>query len=115
MGERNSYSKTDNDVTFMRTKEDHMKNGQLKPAYNVQFGVDSEYIAWISVGPQPTDTTTLIPFLTDAQTYLGFKYNKIIDDARYESEENYVFLEKNNQLSFIKPANYEISKTKIQK
>ncbi|MFN1991531.1 hypothetical protein ACK2FM_17595 [Clostridioides difficile] len=40
MGERNSCSKTDNDETFMRMKEDHMKNGQLKPAYNIQFGVD---------------------------------------------------------------------------
>ncbi|ETJ15891.1 transposase, partial [human gut metagenome] len=32
---------TDKDATFMRMKEDHMRNGQLKPAYNVQFGVDS--------------------------------------------------------------------------
>ena len=29
--DRNSYSKTDHDATFMRMKEDHMKNGQLKP------------------------------------------------------------------------------------
>ena len=62
-GERNSYSKTDNDATFMRMKEDAMNNGQLKPAYNVQHGVDAEYISWLTVGPQPTDTTTLIPFL----------------------------------------------------
>ena len=62
-GNRNSYSKTDNDATFMRMKEDAMKNGQLKPAYNIQHGVDSEYIVWVTSGPQPTDTTTLIPFL----------------------------------------------------
>lgn len=43
-GERNSYSKTDHDATFMRMKEDAMGNGQLKPAYNLQHGVDSEYI-----------------------------------------------------------------------
>ena len=31
MGEnRNSYSKTDRDATFMHMKEDHMRNGQLK-------------------------------------------------------------------------------------
>ncbi len=41
-GDRNSYSKTDPDATFMRMKEDAMKNGQLKPAYNLQHGVDSE-------------------------------------------------------------------------
>lgn len=61
-GKRNSYSKTDPDATFMRMKEDAMGNGQLKPAFNLQHGVDSEYIVWLSIGPQPTDTTTLIPF-----------------------------------------------------
>ena len=41
---RNSYSKTDADATFMHRKDDHMRNAQLKPGYNVQIGVDSEYI-----------------------------------------------------------------------
>lgn len=111
-GKRNSYSKTDEDATFMRLKEDAMLNGQLKPAYNLQHGVDSEYIVWLTIGPQPTDTTTLIPFIKTMEKHLSFKYKKIIADAGYESEENYLFLEENNQLSFIKPANYEISKTR---
>lgn len=34
--DHNSYSKTDTDATFMRMKDDHMQNGQLKPAYNLQ-------------------------------------------------------------------------------
>lgn len=34
-GKRSSYSKTDPDATFMRMKEDAMKNGQLKAGYNV--------------------------------------------------------------------------------
>ena len=114
-GSRNSYSKTDQDATFMRMKEDAMMNGQLKPAYNLQHGVDSEYITWLTVGPQPTDTTTLIPFLKDAEQYLKFKYKNIIADAGYESEENYLFLEENGQIAFIKPANYEISKTRKYK
>lgn len=114
-GSRNSYSKTDEDATFMRMKEDAMMNGQLKPAYNLQHGVDSEYITWLTIGPQPTDTTTLIPFLKDAEQHLKFKYKNITADAGYESEENYLFLEKNNQIAFIKPANYEISKTRKYK
>ena len=114
-GKRNSYSKTDHDATFMRMKEDAMGNGQLKPAYNLQHGVDSEYITWLTIGPQPTDTTTLIPFLKDAQEHLKFKYKNITADAGYESEENYLFLESNGQLSYIKPANYEISKTRKYK
>ena len=114
-GERNSYSKTDNDATFMRMKEDAMGNGQLKPAFNLQHGVDSEYITWLTIGPQPTDTTTLIPFLKDAEQHLKFKYKNITADAGYESEENYLFLDANNQIAFIKPANYEISKTRKYK
>lgn len=114
-GERNSYSKTDNDATFMRMKEDAMKNGQLKPGYNLQHGVDSEYVVWLTLGDQPTDTTTLIPFLKSMEEFLDFKYKKIVADAGYESEENYVYIQQNGQLSFIKPMNYEMSKTRKYK
>lgn len=114
-GKRNSYSKTDTDAIFMRMKEDAMKNGQLKPAYNLQHGVDGEYITWLTLGPSPTDTTTLKPFLLETEEYLDFKYTKIVADAGYESEENYTFLDHNGQLSFIKPLNYEISKTRKYK
>ena len=75
-GKRNSYSKTDPDATFMRMKEDAMGNGQLKPAFNLQHGVDSEYIVWLTTGPQPADATTLIPFLKETEEYLAFKYQK---------------------------------------
>lgn len=114
-GDRNSFSKTDHDATFMRMKEDAMKNGQLKPAYNIQFGTDAEYIVWISAGPQCTDTTMLIPFLEGLRQNQKRIYEKIISDSGYESEENYVYLEENNQLAFIKPSNYEISKTRKYK
>lgn len=111
-GDRNSYSKTDTDATFMRMKEDAMLNGQLKPGYNLQHGVDGEYITWLTISPNPTDTNTLIPFLKDMEKHLTFKYRDIVADAGYESEENYLFIEENGQVAFIKPANYEISKTR---
>lgn len=115
MGERNSFSKTDTDATFMRMKEDAMKNGQLKPGYNIQFGVDAEYVVWVSAGPQPTDTTTLIPFLDGIKDNLNYTYRNIVADSGYESEENYIYLDNNKQLAFIKPSNYEISKTRKYK
>ena len=114
-GDRNSYSKTDNDATFMRMKEDAMLNGQLKPAYNLQHAVDSEYIVWAAVSPHPTDTLTLRPFLREMEENLLYKYREVVADAGYESEENYLFIEENGQLSYIKPANYEISKTRKYK
>ena len=114
-GDRNSYSKTDPDATFMRMKEDAMMNGQLKPAYNLQHGVDSEYITWLDISSRPTDTRTLIPFLKDMEKHLPFRYQDIVADAGYESEENYLFLEDQGQRAFIKPQNYEISRTRKYK
>ena len=114
-GDRNSYSKTDHDATFMRMKEDSMRNGQLKPAYNVQHAVDSEYIVWASISSQRADTWTFKPFLSEMEEKLGFKYKEVVADAGYESEENYVYLTENGQESYIKPVNYEISKTRKYK
>jgi transposase len=111
-GNRNSYSKTDPDATFKRLKEDAMLNGQLKPAYNLQHGVDAQYITWLDISSHPTDSLTLVPFLQEMEKYLPFKYKEIVADAGYESEESYVFLEQNGQDSYLKPQNYEISKTR---
>ena len=60
---RNSFSKTDTDATFMHMKEDHMRNSQLKPGYNVQIGVAAEYIVGIDISSERSDQLTLIPFL----------------------------------------------------
>ena len=110
-GSRNSFSKTDHDATFMHMKEDAMHNGPLKAAYNIQFGVDAEYIVWVAVGPQPSDSTALIPFLNDMKGHCPFLcYENIIADAGYESEENYLYLKHNGYAAYIKPQNYEQSK-----
>ena len=110
--DRNSYSKTDHDATFMRMKEDHMRNGQLKPAYNVQIAVNSEYITGIDVFSNRTDVGTLIPFLHKLEMAHQQRYEEVVADAGYESEDNYLYLEANGQMSFIKPSNYEAQKTK---
>ena len=109
---RNSFSKTDHDATFMHMKEDHMKNGQLKPAYNIQIGVEGEYIVGIDISSERSDQLTFIPFLDKLEKNLNKKYKSITADAGYESEENYTYLENNNQKAFIKPQTYEKSKTK---
>ncbi len=109
--DRNSYSKTDPDATFMRIKDDHMRNGQLKPAYNVQIAVNSEYITGVEVFSNRTDFGTLVPFLTHMQKMQQAKYKEVTTDAGYESLENYLLLERNGQASFIKPTNYEAKKT----
>lgn len=107
---RNSYSKTDKDATFMRLKDDHMKNAQLKPAYNVQIAVEAEYITGAGIFQERTDTTTLIPLLEMMEQNLGRRYQNVIADAGYESEENYSYLESKGITSYIKPQSYERSK-----
>jgi len=109
---RNSYSKTDPDATFMRLKDDHMRNAQLKPAYNVQISVEAEYITGVGVFQDRNDTTTLIPLLESMEENLGRRYENIIADAGYESEENYSYLESKGLTSYIKPQSYERSKTR---
>lgn len=104
---RNSYSKTDPDATFMHMKDDHMRNGQLKPAYNVQIAVESEYVTGIGIFSDRNDIATLIPMISNMQEKTGQKYQNVIADSGYESEENYLFLESNNQAPYIKPQTYE--------
>ena len=110
--DRNSYSKTDPDATFMRMKDDHMKNGQLKPGYNVQIAVNSEYITGIEVFSNRTDYGTLEPFLRQLEKKHKKKYLRVTTDSGYESLDNLLYLEENGQLSFIKPQNHEQVKTK---
>ena len=74
----------------MHMKDDHMRNSQLKPAYNVQIGVEGEYVTGIGVFQDRSDTATLIPFLTDVESYLKALYQSIIADSGFESEENYL-------------------------
>ena len=101
-GKRNSYSKTDSDATFMRMKEDAMKNGQLKPAYNLQIATENQFITNLALYPNPTDTLTFIPFLQLHKSRYG-RYSEICcADSGYGSEENYAFLEGNKITPFVK-------------
>lgn len=71
LGERNSYSKTDKDATFMRMKEDAMNNGQTKPGYNLQIGTEGQFITDFALFPNPTDTLTYIPFMESFKNRYG--------------------------------------------
>ncbi|MFS0612652.1 IS1182 family transposase [Bacillus subtilis] len=88
-GDRNSYSKTDPDATFMRMKDDYMKNGQLKAGYNVQIATEGQYVLAYDVFPNPTDTRTLIPFLDLIEENFFELPEHIVADAGYGSEQNY--------------------------
>jgi len=113
MGEnRSSYSKTDPGATFMKMKEDHMKNGQLKPAYNLQISTNKQFIATYSIHQNTTDTNTLIPHLAAHTEQYGQKPATITADAGYGSEENYQHLEGEGIEAFVKHNNFDRAQKK---
>jgi transposase len=100
--DRGSYSKTDEEATFMRMKDDPLRTAQMKPAYNVQIGTENQFVVGLSVHQRPGDTGCLIPHLEGLKERLGRLPEKLIADAGYGSEENYVYLEKQGLESFVK-------------
>jgi transposase len=99
---RNSYSKTDPDATFMRMKEDHLGNSQLKPAYNVQITTENQFILGYTVHQTPGDTGTLKEHMESLQDQYGTMPEVLVADAGYGSEENYEYLEKNDVEAYVK-------------
>ena len=102
LGERNSYSKTDPDATFMHMKEDAMNNGQTKPGYNVQIATENQYIVNYDLYWRPTDYGTLIPFLESFYDKFGFYSSEIVADSGYGSEQNYEFMFANGMTPYVK-------------
>jgi transposase len=104
---RNSYSKKDTGATFMRMKEDYMKNGQLKPGYNVQLSTHNQFVVNYSLHPNPTDTKTLIPHLEQHKALYKNLPEVVVADAGYGSEENYQYLHGQHIEAYIKPADFD--------
>ena len=111
-GNRNSYSKTDHDATFMHMKEDYMRNGQLKPGYNVNVATCSDFIIGSYIASDRNDMHTLIPFMEQLQkNYEGRNIGSIVVDSGYESEENYCWFEAHPETElYVKPSNHEAAK-----
>ena len=111
--DRNSYSKTDLEATFMRMKEDPMLNGQLKPAYNVQIAVENYFIMHGYVSNDRTDYNTLIPVLEKHRKAFGENCLKeVTADSGYCSEKNLLYLKRNGITSYIKLQDNEKRKSR---
>ena len=113
--DRNSYSKTDLEATFMRMKEDHMRNGQLKPAYNVQIAVENYFIIHSYISNDRTDYNTLIPVIEKHKNAFGDILKETTADSGYCSEKNLLYLKKNHIASYIKLQDHEKRKTRAYK
>jgi len=104
---RNSYSKTDTDATFMRMKDDHMKNGQLKAGYNMQISTNNQYIVNYSIHHNPTDTTTLPSHIDQHKALYKETPEVVVADAGYGSEQNYKYLEGEEIEAYVKHSYFD--------
>lgn len=113
--DRNSYSKTNLEATFMSMKKDHMLNGQLKPAYNIQITVENYFIVHGYVSSDRTDYNTLLPVIKKHISALTEKLKDATADSGYRSEKNLLFPKENKIESYIKRRNHEKRKTRAYK
>lgn len=104
---RNSYSKTDNDATFMRIKRDYMGNDQLLPSYNIQLGICDEYIAVCDVKQYASDTDCFIPLMEKFKKIHGFYPKYPVADAGYGSFNNYLYCEEHGMEKYMKFTMFE--------
>lgn len=99
---RNSFSKTDNDATFMRIKKDYMGNDQLLPGYNVQLALCDEYVAAYDVQQYASDMDCFQPLMNKFYKTHGFYPEYPVADAGYGSFDNYLFCEEHNMKKYMK-------------
>jgi transposase len=111
LGGRNSCSKTDNDATFFKMKEDHHGMSQLKPGYNVQIATENQFILGYGIYQKAADTSVFIPFMDRIKDQLHIPAKNVITDAGYGSEENYDYVVRNNIGNYIKYNNFDYEKT----
>lgn len=100
--DRNSYSKTDHDATFMRMKRDYMGNDQLLPAYNIQLGIADEYIVVADVMQYRSDMDCFIPLMEKFHKLYGFYPKYPVADAGYGSFNNYIYCQEHNMEKYMK-------------
>jgi hypothetical protein len=86
----------------MRMKEDHMLNGQLKPAYNLQISTQQQFILNHSLHQTSTAYGTLASHIEGYQALYNETPAAIVADAGSGSDENYGLLEGKGISAYIK-------------
>ncbi|MBM7679842.1 hypothetical protein JOD43_000001, partial [Pullulanibacillus pueri] len=96
-------------------KDDHMKNGQLKPGYNVQIGTENQFITGFSLHQRAGDPGCLRPHFDLLKSYGRKQPQAIIADSGYGSEENYTFCEQQGIEAFVKYNTFDKEQTRAWK
>lgn len=99
LGDRNSYSKTDQDATFMRMKDDRLRAG-----YNTIISTNNQFIVNVTVSQNAADN---VGFKEHVDKLLSWGDGKLkpanyMGDAGFGNEENYEYLAKEEIAAYLK-------------
>jgi transposase len=105
---RNSYSKTDNGATFMRTKED-----TLRPCYNPIISTDNQFIVNVTISQNPADNVGFIEHVEKLLSWRdgSLKPENYVGDAGFGNEENYEYLLHNKIDNYLKYSTFGYEQT----
>ena len=97
LGERNSYSKTDSDATFLQ-----LKNENLRPAYNVQISTSNQCVLNYSIHQTASDTNTFVPHMEKFKELHNSSPSIVVADGAYGCMENWEYCEENEIGNYLK-------------
>ena len=109
---RNSFSKTDNDATYIEDEGRPYEKWELKAGYNVQIGTQNQFVIGFSIHQSSTDTVCLKEHLELVEKIIRHKPKNIVANSDYGSEENYLYLKKCGINSYIKYNTFDLEQTR---
>lgn len=106
-GQRSGYSKTDEDATAMK-----MKNDEVLPAYNVLIGTEDQFITNYSVHQKTNDGACFKEHIEQLEVHAAQLPQHIIADSIFGTEENCALLEQKGIENYMKFPLYHKEQTR---
>jgi transposase len=106
-GQRSGYSKTDEDATAMK-----MKNDEILPAYNVLIGTEDQFITNYSVHQKTNDAACFKEHMEQLEAHTSHLPQNVIADSIFGTEENSELLEEKGIENYMKFPLYHKEQTR---
>ena len=98
LGNRNSYSRTDEDAVAMMMKD----KLTIRPAYNEGVAVENGFVLDYIISDNCADNVSFIPLINGVTNNLGKAPENVNSDGAYGNEETMSYLEKKGIGNFLK-------------
>jgi len=108
LGNRNSYSRTDEDAVAMMMKD----KLTIRPAYNEGVAVENGFVLDYIISDNCADNVSFIPLINGVTNNLGKAPENVNSDGAYGNEETMSYLEKKGIGNFLKYKTYYKEKKK---